>query len=394
MNRKFFQLAAILGAVFFLILVPAYAQEKSPQRHTLTIFYSSLCSDCAEVREKVMPAIEKEFQGKVNFDYREIGDMDNYKRLLSLEKKYHFALKDILPVFYADGQFLNGEGQVKENLETFITALIKKPVEEEGAVKTVDLVQQFNSFTTWAIIGVGLIDGINPCAITVIVFFMSFLAFRGYQKREIAVIGLLFIGAVYLTYVLIGLGIFGFLYQMQGFRIISRIINITVGLISILFSCYATYDFIKFRKTKSTDDMLLHLPKSVQSLIHSVIRTHYTKQEGTAASSGKRPMLKLAITALVTGFLVSVLEAVCVVKIYLPTIVFVLKTTHLKMKALIYLLLYNLLFVLPLLVIFGFALAGTTSERFAALLKGNLGAIKILMAIMFLFLGVFLLWRA
>jgi cytochrome c biogenesis protein CcdA len=104
--------------------------------------------------------------------------------------------------------------------------------------------------------------------------------------------------------------------------------------------------------------------------------------------------LGLAIAALVTGFLVSALEAVCVAKIYLPTIIFVLKTTNMKLKALFYLLLYNLLFVLPLFVIFIFALAGTSSEKFAAILKGHLGTVKILMGLMFLCLGVFLILRA
>ena len=88
------------------------------------------------------------------------------------------------------------------------------------------------------------------------------------------------------------------------------------------------------------------------------------------------------------------LEAVCVAKIYLPTIVFVLKTTNLKLKALSYLLLYNLLFVVPLLIIFCFALTGTTAERFQKILKGHLGLVKILMGVMFLGMGVFLIWRA
>ena len=126
-----------------------------------------------------------------------------------------------------------------------------------------------------------------------------------------------------------------------------------------------------------------------------MIGTHYRRaQDRSQNPDFKRPLLGLALGALITGFLVSVLEAVCVAKIYLPTIIFVLKTTSFKLKALIYLLLYNFLFVAPLLVIFGFALAGTTSERFQKILKGHLGTIKILMGIMFLGLGVFLIWRA
>jgi cytochrome c biogenesis protein CcdA len=121
---------------------------------------------------------------------------------------------------------------------------------------------------------------------------------------------------------------------------------------------------------------------------------HYRTRNKPQEGAFKKHLFALALSALITGFLVSVLEAVCVAKIYLPTIIFVLKTTSLKLKALSYLLLYNLLFVLPLFIIFIFALFGTTSERFSAILKGHLGTIKILMGIMFLGLGIFLILRA
>jgi glutaredoxin-related protein len=393
---------AFFGPAFFIVAIfiataPGYAQQRTPPKHTLIIFYSHICSDCVEIKAKIMPAVENDFRDKIIFDYRDTtGNMSNYKMLLSLQKKYNRPSNDILPVFYSEGRFLNGEGDVNNNLRAFIQQIMALPVSETEKESTpaVDLVQYFKTFTPWAIIGVGLIDGINPCAITVIVFFMSFLAFQGYRKQEIVLIGMIFIFSVYLTYVLIGLGIFEFLYRLQGFWLISKIVNITVGLISITFSGYATYDFIKFRKTQATDDLLLSLPEKVKNQIHKVIGSQYRINRGAKGFIFDRNMMRLALSALITGFLVSVLEAVCVVKIYLPTIIFVLKTTELKLKALIYLLLYNLLFIFPLLAVFFFALAGTSSQKFQALLRGHLGTIKILMAVLFLGLGIFLIWRA
>lgn len=137
----------------------------------------------------------------------------------------------------------------------------------------IDLVKRFSSFTPLALIAVGLIDGINPCAVTVIVFFMSFLSLQGYRKREVIVIGLIFIGSVYLTYVLIGLGIFQALYSLQGFWLLTRVINITVGCISILFSIYALYDLIQYRKNKSTDDMLLSTSERFQKILKGHLGT-------------------------------------------------------------------------------------------------------------------------
>ena len=258
--------------------------------------------------------------------------------------------------------------------------------DDSKAPLKIDLIKRLNSFTIPAIIFIGLVDGVNPCAVTIIVFFMSFLAFYGYRKREMVVIGLLFILSVYITYCLIGLGIFESLYRLQGFWLLSKITNITIGVISIVFGFCALYDFIQYRKTGSTDGLMLSLPRWIKNLIYKIIGSNYR--------DGSKTLTGLVISALVTGFLVSILGAVCVAKIYLPTIVFVLKTTGLKLKALAYLLLYNLLFIVPLLIVLSFAIAGTSPERFQKILRGNLGIVKILMGAAFLGLGIFLIWKA
>ena len=111
------------------------------------------------------------------------------------------------------------------------------------------------------------------------------------------------------------------------------------------------------------------------------------------SKSAKPALGRLLFSALVTGFLVSLLEAVCTGQVYLPTISFVLKSTTLKLAALGYLLLYNIMFIAPLIVIFVLALLGTTSQQFWGFLKKHLGLIKILMVILFFGLGIYLLWR-
>ena len=99
------------------------------------------------------------------------------------------------------------------------------------------------------------------------------------------------------------------------------------------------------------------------------------------------------LSAFISGFLVSLLEAVCTGQMYLPTIAFVLKASSFKLQALGYLLLYNIMFIVPLVVIFVFALMGTTSAEFTSFLKKHLGVIKIFMAVLFFSLGIFLIWR-
>jgi cytochrome c biogenesis protein CcdA len=120
---------------------------------------------------------------------------------------------------------------------------------------------------------------------------------------------------------------------------------------------------------------------------------HYRVNKTAQAASG-RHLFRLVLSALITGFLVSVLELICTGQTYLPTITFILKTTPLKLPALAYLLLYNFMFVAPLFIIFAFALFGATSGQFSKILQKHLPIIKILMAIVFFGLGIFLILRA
>lgn len=383
---------SILLLIISIMPICAYAKEQTLTQPKLIVFFSPTCHRCMQVRQEVMPDIEKEFKGKIQIEYRDIADINNYTLMVSLKEKYKSGVELEIPVFFFEGKFLDAKGEVRNNLK----ALLSRPKnlqQAEEKVSAVDLVGRFKSFKLVALVAAGLEDGINPCAFTVIVFFISFLALQGYRKKELAAIGLSFIFAVFLTYLLIGIGIFNFLYSLKGFWALTKAINISVGILSIILGCLALYDFFKFKLTGKTEGLVLQLPKSVKYQINKVIGLHYRLAKDTKGQAIKPGIAKLITSAFITGFLVSLLEAVCTGQLYLPTISFVLKTTNLKLHALGYLLLYNILFCLPLFVIFLLALLGTTSEEFSRFLRSRLGAIKVFMAVLFFGLGIFLIWR-
>lgn len=380
-----------LGLILFLA-AEAKAQDNSePAR--LIIFHSPSCHRCVQVKQDVLPGIEKEFTGKVIFEYRDVTGIENYKMLMGLLQDNREGIKYQVPLFYLGGKFLTAEGNVGDNLRGFILKGLKDGA-SRSSLKEFDLAAYFKGFVPAAIIIAGLEDGVNPCAFTVIVFFISFLAVQGYRRRDLFIIGAAFILAVFLTYLGIGLGIFNFFYHFQGFWVVARLLNLVIGISSLLFGILAIYDFIKFRKTGKTDDLILQLPGQVKNRIHKVIGFFYRKSEREKQEKILPSPGRLVFSALVTGFLVSLLEAVCTGQMYLPAISFVLKASSLKIQALGYLLLYNIMFVVPLIVILILALLGVSSAQFAGFLKKRLGLIKILMAVLFLGLGVFLIWRA
>jgi len=388
MDKIKYNLAILL---LFLLLPAKILAEDNFQPPKFIIFYSPGCHQCVQAKQEVMPQIEIEFKDKLIFEYRDISDLENYKLLLGLLQGNPGGVKYQVPLFYLGGKFLTAEGKLNDNLRKFIVSGLRRNSAVE--FNPVDLVAHFKSFVPGAVVFAGVSDGINPCAFTVIVFFISFLALQGYRKKELFLIGLVFILAVFLTYLGIGLGIFNFFYSFAGFWVITHLLNIIIGILSIILGVFAIYDFIELKRTGSTERLILQLPKPIKERIHKVVGFFYRRNQREKEEKLKPALGRLLFSALVSGFLVSLLEAVCTGQVYLPTISFVLKTTSLKLEALRYLLLYNFMFILPLVVIFILALLGISSQQFSAFLKRHLGQIKILMAILFFALGVYLIWR-
>ncbi|MCM8796603.1 MAG: hypothetical protein NC923_01775 [Candidatus Omnitrophica bacterium] len=396
MNRVLSIFTIFIIAVFVsAVLFPIHAGDEKEQLPVLLIFYSESCHRCQLIKAKLMPYIEKEFSGRIRIEYRDIAVLENYKLLLALEEQYKPDIEKAWPVFFMRGRFVNGLGRVGDNLVKMISDSLADSLFSSGRISGVELVQYFKRFTPLLIVTVGLVDGVNPCAFTVIAFFISFLALQGYKRKELWVIGLTFIFAVFLSYVMIGLGLFGFLYRFKGFWMARKIFNILVGSLSIIFSMMAIYDVLKYRNTQKTEGLLLQLPQTIKNQIHKVIGIHFRRtKDNTTQAAADYTTYKLAAVAFVTGVIVSLLEAVCTGQTYLPTIAFIFSTTNLKAQALGYLLLYNAMFVVPLFTVFLLALLGVTSAQFSVFLKSRLILIKVAMAFLFFFIGIFLIWRS
>lgn len=245
------------------------------------------------------------------------------------------------------------------------------------------VISRFLSFGVLTVMGAGLIDGFNPCAFTVLVFFISFLTFVGYKKRELAVLGITFVLAVFATYILIGLGLFKFIRSLEFFGFLSKIIYLAIAALAIILGIYSLYDWYIYKKTKDPERIKLRLPDFIKRRTQKIIQD--------SARGKNKTMAELIITVFLSGFLVSLLESICTGQTYVPTIAYVVREPALRASALSYLALYNIMFILPLAVILIAALKGVNSETFSKIARGHLGTIKLLTAGLFFLLGVLLL---
>ena len=259
------------------------------------------------------------------------------------------------------------------------------------------ILARFKEFSPLVVVAAGLMDGINPCAFTTLTLFISYLTLAKYQKRQTALVGIAFILSMFMTYTLMGFGAFRLLQAMAIYDLVSRILYLAVAIFAIILGLIALYDFILSRQAlkrnssgqgRGKTEYKLGLPVFIRERIHAAFRKEY---HSSTSEDLSRNAIGAIITALMLGFFIALLEGACTGQLYLPTLVFVAQVPELRIKALSYLILYNLMFILPLIGIFLLVLLGVYSEKLSLFYREHLDIIKLALAIIFLGLGFFLL---
>ena len=368
----------ILLLLLLIIPIFSYAEEKVP----VTYFDSPHCKICISLKAEFIPLIKEKYKEKVEWKELSVQDNQDALSLLTSLSEQFGHQKAMVPSVIVGRAFLVGGVQIKQRLENEIISAFSSKSKPFLFFKT-DLLKYFKKLSVLTVIGSGLVDGVNPCAFAVIVFFISFLTVYGYRKREIACVGSAYCLAVFITYLLIGLGFFKFLYSIEKIYLLIKFFYYFVAFFCFLLGILSLVDYIRFRKTHNSEGIILQLPKFFKKRINITI--------GKTLRNKKRSAFSLILASFSVGFLVSLLEAVCTGQVYIPTIVFILKNTDLKLKAASYLILYNLMFIMPLIVVFLLSFFGFSSDSFNRFLKNNLGKIKISLAFVFFILGMLIL---
>ena len=376
----------LLSLLLGLAAVSAFASEKVEY----VLFVSPSCVHCNKLKQEYWGPLKEKYKDTVSFTEYDITIPENNLLFNQTAEAYGIKAEERgYPAAVVGSTYLMG---YPTEIGTYSEAAIEK-AQLLGEKTNVQLIAQdqvqasaeqaFKKITFWAIVGSGLVDGINPCAFAVIVFFISFLTVYKYTRREIVLVGVSYCVAVFAAYLLLGLGVFKFLYAMRGFAYVIKTFYILTAGLCFLFFVLALYDFIIYRKTKKTDGMILQLPHGLKVRIHKIMGFFLRdKQEST---------FRLVLAALAVGFCVSLVEAVCTGQVYVPTCVLIMQDPQFRARAVFYLVLYNLMFVVPLVTVFVLALIGYESKGFNDFFKKHLGLMKILLCLIFLTLFVLLL---
>ena len=334
----------------------------------------------------------------------------NGKRLnesLSNRINLPVAKRLIAPSIFIGNGFLSPEEITEANVEALIQkyekmsagvsvsdSKISKPTPSltpsQDEIKKAEetIVERFKSLGIFAILAAGLIEGLNPCAFATLIFFISYLTMVGRKRKEIFWVGMGFAGTGFFTHLLLGLGLLSFVQHLSFLPLFSRIVYLITFLFALFLGILSLYDYIQLKRGRPSK-MKLQVPNFLKKKIHQTIR----KTSGNLEADGEGQSVRLLIAAIIIGFVVTLLQFTCTSQVYLPTILFVTNIPSLKESAVFYLILYNLIYIAPLLVIFGIVYWGVTSEQLSFFLQKRASTIKLLTSLFFFALAGILIFN-
>ena len=302
-------------------------------------FYGDGCSHCDNIKP-VLAGVQSRYPD-LDLEQLEVyHNATNQALFLAMDQNLGITSAGVPTIIIGD-QALVGEDQIRDNLERVIQqaqagtlAAAPAGTGNGNVTATKNCPGTFTTLTVPLVIFCAGIDSINPCAFSVlIILLLSIIALQ--NCRQVLIVGVTYIAAVFLFYFLSGIGIFSFVHLSGISGLIATaaaVIAIVLGLVNIIDAAWKKEGFI------------LAIPESKKPVIERYI------------STATLP------AAFVLGVLVGIFELPCTGGIYL-TILSLMSSTMTLSEGIPWLLLYNFIFILPLILILLAVVFGIPPER-------------------------------
>ncbi|BER91916.1 hypothetical protein [Atrimonas thermophila] len=374
-------------------------REESPQplidtlevkeKPVFLFFYSSRCPVCRKIKNEITPPVFAKYQDQIKVVYFDYVIESNYRKLVELEEYWQVEDKTSVEIFSEVGYLASEDlDTYPQRLEEFIKKTLEgrlppgqeKPIRQSIRTSKLEeyLFSRLKGATFWVIAGAGLLDGLNPCAFATIVFMVNLLFLLGHERRRVFEVGITYSVSVYVTYFLLGLFFFEIWQHLGRYHIISQVAYGVMAALLFLFAFLSIKDAIQYKKERRETGFTLGLPKSWRLKINQYLKQSFAER-------------RLIIAALLSGVVVSFLEAGCTGQIYFPIIMLIHSETVYRIRAIFYLLLYNAFFIIPLFAVFLSVYFGSRSKKIVEFGRKNILFSKIALAALFIVLGILLL---
>ncbi|HLP79493.1 MAG TPA: GAP family protein [Acidobacteriota bacterium] len=213
--------------------------------------------------------------------------------------------------------------------------------------------------TLTTIVLTALVDSINPCAIGVLILLISTLMVSK-KKEKMLKVGMLYIFAIFLTYFAYGLGLTAFMASIP--LVVAEYISIVVGVLVVLAGLYEIKDYFWYGQGFS-----LAIP-------HEYVEKIQKKMQNVSIS-----------TVVFLGIFVASVELPCTGGPYLA--ITLLLSQNFDMTAFLMLVIYNIIFVLPLVVILVAVLLGAKLQNIQNWKQNNKSFMRVAIGLLLVGLG-------
>lgn len=381
-----------LACILLLFAPVALIASQSPV--IIDYFYQEGCAECARIRTNVLPDLADLYQGQYVLNEYDTNSRSNVIRLIAYQQALGITSNAPVTMIADRTHVMTGYEAIRDNLLDYVDNGIAErslpdwqpppeitpPEGQENALAMANA--QLDRFSLPIILIGGLLDGINPCAIGTLVFFMSLLAVSGVTGRPLIILGIAYCTATYITYFALGFGLMHALRLLDSFAIVSTVMNQGMAVMLVCLAALSLLDSYRYRCTKKANTVILQLPLTIKKLIHRIMRHALSRRN-------------ILLAGLVAGTLVTLLESACTGQLYLPVLLMLARSSHgdSAARAWGYLIVYNAAFLVPLVSAFLLVYAGTVNTGgLLAWSRKNVVPAKLLLAGFFLLLAVILLF--
>jgi cytochrome c biogenesis protein CcdA len=336
----------------------------APQDHVVVyFFYNQHCGEC----QKALTFLEGFRQRHPEVIIRSFdiaNNPENQQLFQQFNERYGVPFSPVPAAFTGDWELMG-----YENIEAHLDEIVMQNEANltSAAPGVFPMLPSMNltnasNITLPLVIVAGLLDGINPCAFSVLVFLLvSIMAVD--SKRKMLATGFVYIGAVFLFYFLSGLGLFA-VVQVSGFSRLFAIVAASVALIAGVLMIKEAFS--------PGNGRWLVIPESKKGMINKYVK------EATLPA------------AFILGILVGMFELPCTGGIYLA-IISMMSQKMTLMAGLPLLLLYNFLFVVPLIIILAVVYFGLPPGRIETWRSEQRFTIRLAMGCLMIAIGLFVL---
>lgn len=215
-----------------------------------------------------------------------------------------------------------------------------------------------------AVIITGLLDSVNPCAFAVILLLIAFLFTIRKSRGQIIRLGAIYVAVIFLVYLAIGLGILSTVRLSEEPHFVARVgsyLLIGLGLLNLIEYLWPAFP------------IKLHMPAAAHKKVNQLL-----KVASVPATIG-------------IGFIVGLCTFPCSGGIYVSIITLLNAKTTLGW-GLVYLTLYNLLFILPLIVILLAVGNRVVAKQLATWEREHALSLRLWFGVTMIGLGAAMLW--